>query len=591
MKRGFPPILAQLQRDDCFIMSIGPFGPPSFILIAIPSTRRPPTAAGERSPLQPVLFDPQHLSLKLSVGAGASLTFVLQSTATTAACPLCGQSSARPHSHYVRRLADLPCHDWPVRLQVEVRRFFCANADCRRRIFAERLPAVAAVHARTTVRLDKAHCNIGLALGGEAGARLAARLAMPTSADTLLRRIRRAPLPRHPAVRVLGVDDWAWRKGRSYGTILCDLQRGRPIDLLPDREAATLTTWLKDHPGVEVISRDRAGAYAQAAREGAPQARQVADRWHLLKNIREMLEGLLGRRRGRLQAAAQAAATVGSTGQDLGIAAPTPALGPTPVTPPRLSRKEAARATSRERRRERYDAVLAFHRQGYSDREIARRLHLSRITVQRYRRGPGFPERCASPRRPSRLDPYGDEVRRRWEGGCRNAAQISRELIAAGYPVSYGMVRQRVQEYRAAERGRPPPVKPPSPRRASWLLLGGGWGVTAEGQGFVEVLCQQNEEIRQAAELAREFAGMLRRERAAALEGWLVRAEADGIPAELRGFANTLRQDQAAVEAALQEPWSNGPVEGCINRLKTTKRQMYGRANFDLLRLRVLHGA
>jgi transposase len=231
---------------------------------------------------------------------------------------------------------------------------------------------------------------------------------------------------------------------------------------------------------------------------------------------------------------------------------------------------------------------MALHRQGFSDRDIARRLHMSRITVQRYRRGPGFPERCASPRRPSRLAPYGDEVRRRWEGGGRNAAQISREFIAAGYPVSYGMVRQRVQEYRQAERGRPPPVKPPSPRRTSWLP-GGGWEVSGEDQAFVEVLCREDEEIRQAAELAKEFAGMIRREREAALEGWLGRAE--GIPSELRGFAARLRQDQAAVEAALDEPWSNGPVEGCINRPKTIKRQMYGRANFDLLRLRVLHCA
>ncbi len=542
--------------------------------------------------MQPLFFDPQHLSLKRTVGIGASLIFVLQSTATTAACPLCGQSSARPHSRYLRRLADWPCHDLPVRLHVEIRRFFCANADCRRRIFAERLPAVAAVHARTTVRLDKAHSHIGLALGGEAGSRLAARLAMPTSGDTLLRRIRRAPLPRHPAVRILGVDDWAWRKGRSYGTILCDLQRGRPIDLLPDREAATLTAWLKDHPGVEVISRDRAGAYAQAAREGAPQAKQVADRWHLLKNIREMLEGVLSRRRDRLAAAARATATVESTSPDLGRVVPAPTPSTFPEAPLHgLNRKEAARATRRERRRERYDVVMALHRQGFSDRDIARRLHMSRITVQRYRRGPGFPERCAGPRRPSRLDPYGDEVRRRWEGGCRNAAQISRELIAEGYPVSYGMVRQRVEQYREAERGRPPPAKPPSPRRASWLLLGGVSAVTAEDKRFVEVLCRQDEEIRQAAELAKEFAGMIRREHEAALEVWLGRAGAEEMPSELRGFAATLRQDQTAVEAALQEPWSNGPVEGYINRLKTIKRQMYGRANFDLLRQRVLHCA
>ncbi len=157
----------------------------------------------------------------------------------------------------MRRLADLPCQGRPVRLHVEARRFFCANADCRRRIFAERLPAVAAVHARTTVRLDKAHCNIGVALGGEAGSRLAACLAMPTSADTLLRRIRRAPLPRHPAVRALGVDDWAFRKGHCYGTILCDLERHRVVDLLPERCADGLSEWPKKHPEVEVISRAR----------------------------------------------------------------------------------------------------------------------------------------------------------------------------------------------------------------------------------------------------------------------------------------------------------------------------------------------
>jgi len=492
----------------------------------------------------------------------------------------------------MRRLADLPCHDRPVRLQVEVRRFFCANADCRRRIFAERLPAVAAVHARTTVRLAQAHCTIGLALGGEAGARLAARLAMPTSADTLLRRIRRAPLPRHPTVRVLGVDDWAWRKGRSYGTILCDLERGRPIDLLPDREAATLTAWLKDHPGVEVISRDRAGAYAQGAREGAPQAKQVADRWHLLKNIREMLESVLGRCRDRLKAAARAAAAIVTTRSDSETVIPVAAPSTNPEAPPTSpARRESVRRAGRERRRERYDEVMTLKRQGRSDRDIAGQLHMSRNTVQRYRRATEFPERCEGRKRPSRLDPYGEEVRRRWEGGCRNAAQISREMTTEGYPVSYCMVRQCVKGYREAEGDRPPPAKPPSPRRASWLLLGGAWEVTAEDQRFAEVLCQQDEEIRQTAELAKELAGMIRREREAALEGWLVRAGADGMSSELRGFAAALRQDQAAVEAAMQEPWSNGPVEGCINRLKTIKRQMYGRASFDLLRRRVLHSA
>jgi transposase len=479
-----------------------------------------------------------------------------------------------------------------VALRLLLRRFFCDRPDCPRRLFCERLPGLLDPYARTTGRLTQAQRRIGLALGGEAGARLARQLAFPTSPDTLLRRIRSTPASHRPTPRALGVDDWAWRKGRSYGTILCDLESGRPIDLLPDREAATLTAWLKDHPAVEVISRDRAGAYAQGAREGAPQAKQVADRWHLLKNIREMLEGVLGRCRDRLKAAARAAAAVVIARSDSETAVPVVAPSTNPETPPTPpARREAVRMAGRERRRERYDEVMALQRQGRSDRDIARQLHMSRNTVQRYRRAPEFPERCEGRRRPSRLDPYGAEVRRRWEGGCRNAARISREMIAEGYPVSYWMVRQCVKGYREAEGGRPPPTKPPSPRRTSWLLLGGAWEVTAEDQRFAEVLCQQNEEIRQAAALAKELAGMVRREREAALEGWLVRAGAGGMPAELRGFAAALRQDQAAVEAALHEPWSNGPVEGAINRLKTIKRQMYGRANFDLLRQRVLHGA
>jgi transposase len=523
----------------------------------------------------------------------ASLVVIAVTRAAPSAdCPRCGTPSDRVHSRYARTAADLPSGDRTVALRLLVRRFFCDRPDCPRRIFCERLPGLLDPYARTTGRLTQAQRLIGLALGGEAGSRLARELAYPTSPDTLLRRIRSTPAAGRPTPRALGVDDWAWRKGRSYGTILCDLESGRPIDLLPDREAATLTAWLKDRPGVEVISRDRAGAYAQGAREGAPHAMQVADRWHLLCNIREMLEGVLGRCRDRLKAAAQAAAAVVTASPDSATAVPagTPSTNPEArPTPP--SRREAARTAGRERRRERYGEVMALHRQGLSDRDIARRLHMSRNTVQRYRRAPEFPERCEGPKRPSRLDPYGEEVRRRWEGGCRNAARISRELIAEGYPVSYWMVRQCVKGYREAEGGRPPPVKPPSPRRTSWLLLGGAWEVTAEDQQFVEVLCQQDEEIRQVAGLAKDLAGMVRREREGTLEGWLGRAGADDMPGELRGFAAALRQDQAAVEAALREPWSNGPVEGAINRLKTIKRQMYGRANFDLLRQRVLHCA
>src|SRR6516164_22441 len=252
-------------------------------------------------------FFPTSPSLQLErvVIEPQAVVFVLRTIHATAACPHCGQASTRVHSRYRRYLTDLPMHGRSIRVQLLVRRFFCPTADCPRFIFTERLPDVVAPQARTTQRLHDAHCDIGLALGGEAGARLAARLAMPTSPDTLLRRIRQAPLPQRTRVRVLGVDDWAFRRGHHYGTILCDLEQRCPVDLLSERSADALCDWLKEHPEVEIISRDRADDYIRGATAGAPQAVQVADRWHLLRNLRDALKGTADRHHADVQAAAQ----------------------------------------------------------------------------------------------------------------------------------------------------------------------------------------------------------------------------------------------------------------------------------------------
>jgi transposase len=523
-----------------------------------------------------------------------TLTVTAHAAAATATCPSCGQVSARVHSHYIRSPRDLPISDYTVQLRLHVRRFRCRNATCPRATFAERLPLVRP-WAQQTVRRRSALQALALALSGEAGARLSQPLQLHTSPATLIRTVRRLAPPVAAPPRQIGVDDWAVRKGRVYGTLIVDLERHRPIELLPDRTAATLAQWLRDRPSVELITRDRRTSSIRAMTEGAPEATQVTDRWHLLANLRDAVERLLRRLHRRLRIAAKGHAYAGL------------------ARPPqqRTATELAAGQAHYHHRLERYEAIQALVAQGLSYREIARRLHLSWPTVQRYAQAEQAPVPEARRPLPSLLDPYLTHLHQRWQEGTTNASQLWREIQHQGYAGGYRQVARWVQQLRGYSKSTTPHrYRPttqagaahigrktrstreaqqadlPAPRQLAWLLVRAPDTLDAMETNLL-IHLKQVSEVAQTYELVQEFQTMVRTRTPEPLDQWLTDCAASGIR-EIRTFAAGIEQDYAAVRAALSLSASNGQTEGQVNRLKFIKRQGYGRAKFDLLRQRVL---
>lgn len=541
------------------------------------------------------LFNLPELLIEKTEIASNKVSLTAYTQYSTANCPQCGALSSRIHSYYHRKGNDLPISGQPTVLQVVARRFRCLNADCPKRTFVERL-ACLPFKAQRTARLSSTLQAIAFSLGGEAGTRLAAQLLMPTSADTLLRLIRRWTPPQPPAPRVIGVDDWAVRKGAGYGTIIVDLESHQPIELLVDRSSTTLKTWLRDHQRVEVIARDRSSEYALGAKQGAPQAVQVADRFHLLQNLKQLLDRLMTNQYPHLKPLLTAVENTHKQHSTRLLSS---------IRDSSMNERTTSKA-SRQRRLEIYQQIKQLQTAGWKIGQMARRLDINPTTVRKYFYADSFPERNRRAAARSILNPYLAYLEARLAEGCQNALQLWREIKEKGYPGSHRQVSKWMGKRRTgaqqaiandAAKSSFSTVAAlllamdelPSARQLAWLVMRPAEQLQ-EKEAEILLRIQQNETVKQAYGLAQQFIQLLQTRQAEQLDAWLQACKAADIPM-MQSFATRIEQDYAAVRAALETEWSNGQTEGQVNRLKLLKRQMYGRAKFDLLRQRVLRAA
>jgi transposase len=503
---------------------------------------------------------------------------------STAACPDCGDCSRRVHSRYERSLADTAIGGQPVRILLSVRRFACVQAMCARKTFVEQVEDLTVRYGRHSQLLRATLESIGLALAGRAGARLTRRLAAPVSRMTLLRLVRALPDPVPGDVSAVGIDDFAFRRGHVYGTIVIDIESHRPLDVLPDRTSDTVAAWIKKHPGIQIVCRDRAGAYAEAARVGAPDAVQVADRWHLWHNLAQAVEKTVVAQRGELR--------------------PDPVEHVESRTPdePALDAQMAEQAATRPdaqqadrplatRIRERHAAVQALRERGRTITAISRELGLDRRTVRRFAHADHVEDLLdKAGARQSLLDAFKPYLHERFSAGHTDAAALSAEITALGYRGSDKTVRRYLQPFRADPIGPAPGPPAPSVRQVTGWLTRHPDRLSEEERLELKKILDRSNVLTTTQRHVKEFAEMLTQRRGDRLRNWMGDVKTTGAPA-LRSFANGLGNDLDAVTAGLTLDYSSGAVEGTVNRIKMIKRQMYGRAKFDLLRKRILNPA
>ncbi|MFI1855085.1 ISL3 family transposase [Streptomyces sp. NPDC020480] len=483
-------------------------------------------------------------------------------------CPGCGMHSQRVHDRYRRRLADVAIGGRATTINLSVRRFRCEQPSCPRRTFVEQVDGLTFRHGRRSQLQQSMLISIGRCLAGRAGARLAALLHCTVSPNTLLNRVRRLPAePPERSPRVLGVDDFALKRGHVYGTVLIDIETGRVVDVLPDRTADTFTAWLEEHPGAEIVCRDRASAYAEAIRTAAPDAVQIADRFHLWQNLCKAVEKCVVAHRSCLAPA-----------EDADHAD----LAERPAEPPAIEGKRAANT------RRNFAAVHEMYDKGVAIEVIAKTLWMDRKTVRKYAHATAVEDLLSPPRLSRRmLQPWAEYLNMRWQEGCTDSGRLFREIQERGYRGSSRSVRRWLEPLRSAESPTPKRSEAPTVRQVTGWLTRHPDNLSSGRQLRLKRIVAACPELADLRHHIAAFAAMMKNLDGRLLPRWMKAAEGSELP-PLRGFARNLRKDLAAVTAGLTLPYSSGMVEGHVNRVKYLKRQGYGRADFDLLRRRIL---
>ena len=514
-------------------------------------------------------------------------TITAHSTRICPCCPLCNTPAQRFHSQYIRQIMDLPSGGNRICLQVLVRKCFCDVSMCARKIFAERLAPFVEPLARVTTRLFQVVQAIGLATGGMMGARLADRLGIRTSWMTVLRRIMALSTEPVEKLSEIGVDDFAFRRGHKYGTILVDMISHKVIDVLPDRKSETVAAWMSEHPEITLVSRDRGGDYATAARLGAPQAIQVADRFHLAKNLSEIVEVVLARIRPEIRQTIQSEENLQEDDFLL-----------TDWKPKSEGEEQQAHLARQAERRDCYQQMMQWYEQGLPTRDIAHRSGVTRRTVQNWRQK-GAPYEKPRRKRSSCFDPYAEQAIALVQNGTSSSLQVWHALRAQGFRGSYntvhrfletlpGYIKQRRGNVELSKTIPEHPLHNFKAQEAVWLFMRDPHDLDEKDQSILQALLQASPTAHTLYQLVQEFLTLLRQREGERLDAWLEKAKISQI-GEFSRIVKSIERDKAAVQAGMTVPQNNGLVEGKVNKLKLLKRMMYGRAAFPLLRQRVLH--